>query len=96
MDAEWCIADGCGNNSESGRKYCRGHRKRDNQRRPVDAPLRAWGTPPDDYLRAKARQFADAQDDDRAQRLAWKLLAWAAVRYFQSRRRQKVPSTPET
>jgi hypothetical protein len=92
---ERCIADCCERPAESGRKYCHGHRKREKQHKPIDSPLRPWGSQPDDYLQLKALEFARASDEgDRAFRLAWKLLKHAAMSY--ARRRQKVPTRPKT
>lgn len=98
MDIEEpCIADGCRKAAERGRKYCHGHRKREKQRRAIDTPLREWGAAPDDYLERKALEFANAKEDtsgnDRALRLARKLLRYAAKAY--ARKRQKVPRTPD-
>lgn len=92
-----CIADGCTKSSEKGRKYCHGHRKREKDRRPMDAPLREWGTDPGEYLAMKALELARAKDDDeRSFRLALKALKHAAVQYVQKATRPKVPKTPKT
>jgi hypothetical protein len=86
---EDCIADGCTRAAEKDRKYCHGHRKQEKLRKPI-SKLRDYGQPAAAYLKAKAEEWADARDDDeRAAKLAWKRLSFAATRYAKAR--QKVP-----
>jgi hypothetical protein len=90
--AEPCIAVGCDNAAEPGRKLCHGHRKREKQHKPVDAPLRPWGADPYEHLESKAIALADAKDaDERAYKLAQKRLKYAATKYANRARRPKVP-----
>lgn len=90
-----CIADGCRKPAEKDRDYCHGHRKREKKGKPIDAPLREYGTDPGHYLAAKALEYAKARDDDEAAyKRALKLLKFAARRYVA--RCQKVPKTPNT
>lgn len=90
-----CIADDCPKEAEPGHKLCHGHRKRERKHKPIDTPLRVWGTDPGEYLRLKALELADAADDARAYGLAWKRLQFAAVAYVRKSCRQKVPRTPD-
>jgi hypothetical protein len=100
MDAERCIADDCDKPAEGPtRKYCRGHRARAQQQRPLTR-LREYGTDPAIYLKAKALEYADAsdaaEDNERAFALAWKRLMYAAVAYVRRKQRQKVPRKHKT
>jgi hypothetical protein len=97
--AEPCIADGCEKQSQMGRKYCRGHRERDQLHKPVDGALRDWGAAPEAYLEAKAINLAEAKDtDDKAYRLALRYLRRAALKYARAvlANRPKVATTPQT
>lgn len=91
-----CIADGCRKPAEKDRKYCHGHRKREKESRPIDAPLRDWGSNPDQYLAAKAVEYATAKDGDEASyKLAFKRLKYAAREYVRKATRQKVPKATD-
>jgi hypothetical protein len=94
-----CIAEDCERPAEWNRKYCYGHRKQEKTHRPIQR-LRPWGLDPDEYLRAKALEYAKAEDDTdgRALKLAGKRLEWAAREFARRTKRQKVPEghhTPE-
>jgi hypothetical protein len=92
-----CIADRCDKWAQPERKYCRGHRRREELRKSLEEPLRDWGTDPDAYLEQKAIELGLAKDDsERAYQLARKRLKFAAREYVRKTSRQKVAKTTKT
>lgn len=92
MSQRQCEVDGCQKRAEPRRRYCRGHRERLIDGKPLSGELRPYGQKPRGPVREAIINLIGTDEmDELAQRRAWQRI-WTNVNRYAKRLAKRRPS----